>query len=106
MLSCITFAIEKTMKQTILFDSAVYSLDTIQRAAYRYIDKFSVRFNVNQPAIECILHFDKNDADCNELIQDFHKEILDQHLRARISKETESIRHLILAYAFSRTGLA
>jgi His-Xaa-Ser system protein HxsD len=39
------------------------------------------------------------------VIQDFRKEVLDQHLRARIAKETESIRHLILAHAFSRTGL-
>lgn len=93
------------MEQAVSFDPAAYSLDTIQRAAYRYIDKFSVSFNVREASIECTVHFDEGVGHHDALIQDFRKEVLDQHLRTRIANETESIRHLILAHAFSRTGL-
>ncbi|MBU1801798.1 His-Xaa-Ser system protein HxsD [Methyloversatilis sp.] len=93
------------LERVISFDPAAYSLETIQRAAYRYIDKFSIGFNVKEASIDCILQFDKEVDDLDGVIQDFRKEVLDQHLRARIAKETESIRHLILAHAFSRTGL-
>lgn len=33
------------------------------------------------------------------------KEALDQTLRTRIKKETEQVRNLILAHAFSKSGL-
>jgi His-Xaa-Ser system protein HxsD len=42
--------------------------------------------------------FDRN-------IADFKRELLDQQLRKQIKEETEPARNLILAYAFSRSGL-
>ena len=40
-----------------------------------------------------------------KLINEFKRELLDQQLRISIKKETEPQRNLILAYAFSKTGL-
>jgi His-Xaa-Ser system protein HxsD len=40
------------------------------------------------------------------LVADFRNEVLDQVLRERIRAETSDIRNLVLALAFSRTGLA
>jgi His-Xaa-Ser system protein HxsD len=39
------------------------------------------------------------------MVANFKRELLDQQLRLQIKKETEPARNLILAYAFSRTGL-
>ena len=36
----------------------------------------------------------------------FRAEVNDQILRVRIAKETEPLRNLVFALAFSRTGLA
>jgi len=40
-----------------------------------------------------------------KIINAFKRELLDQQLRLSIKKETEPQRNLILAYAFSKTGL-
>jgi His-Xaa-Ser system protein HxsD len=40
-----------------------------------------------------------------DIADKFRHEVLDQDLRDTISKETASIRQLILANAFSNTGL-
>ena len=38
-------------------------------------------------------------------LDDFQTEVLDQNLREKIKLETAPTRNLILAHAFSRTGL-
>jgi His-Xaa-Ser system protein HxsD len=38
-------------------------------------------------------------------VESFKKEVLDQDLRLKLKAETEPIRNLILAHAFSKTGL-
>ena len=45
------------------------------------------------------------DNDSDELCSTIRNEVLDQDLRDTISRETASIRTLILANAFSNTGL-
>jgi His-Xaa-Ser system protein HxsD len=87
------------------FDRQVFEIEAIQKAAYRFIDRMSVKFDVGETRIRCTLCLDAGEKDANGLVQNFHKEVLDQHLRMKIASETESIRHLILAHAFSRTGL-
>ena len=55
----------------------------------------------------CALTFvSPSDADAVERAKrDLQAEVLDQDLRASISRETEPVRNAILAMAFSRTGL-
>ena len=93
--------------ETVHFDHHVFSLIAVKKAAYRYIDVFSTDIVVRVPHIICSLKFsssiDKRRA--AELLDEFRKEVLDQELREQIKIETEPIRKLILAYAFSNTGI-
>lgn len=91
----------------IVFDSRVFSLTDIKKASYRFIDKFSADFILSDSRIICTLQFSPSysESAIKLIVLDFKKEILDQDLRAIIASETESIRNLILAHAFSRTNL-
>ena len=56
--------------------------------------------------MQCTLHFSPNAADDVEaILAEFRNEVLDQTLRERIRGETQEVRNLILALAFSNTGL-
>ncbi|MFQ6403983.1 His-Xaa-Ser system protein HxsD [Methylophilus sp. 'Pure River'] len=96
-----------TKTYTLKFDERVYSVETIQKAAYRFINKLTVDFELNDRAILCHISLDGEHSDtyCQKLEADFKKEILDQHLRQLISKETETVRNLILSATFLNTDL-
>jgi His-Xaa-Ser system protein HxsD len=91
----------------IAFDSNAHSLDSVKRAAYRLMGHFSTEFRVDGPVIRAVLHFKVDDSEdaIDAIVEAFRKEVLDQDLRASIKAETESVRNLILAHAFSRTSL-
>ena len=95
------------MDLEITFDSKVYSLDTLKKSAYRYINVFSIEFEVNGSKVLSKLHFNKKytATQCTHYADEFKKEVLDQDLRETIKIETESVRNLILAKAFSKTSL-
>ncbi|MBS1843440.1 MAG: His-Xaa-Ser system protein HxsD [Actinobacteria bacterium] len=86
------------------FAASTTSVDAIQRAAYRFGDRFSVELLPGVDEHICILR-SRDDADLDEETENFRVEVLDQTLRVRIRKETEPIRTMILAKAFSRTGV-
>ena len=44
-------------------------------------------------------------AAADEVVAEFRSEVLDQVLRERIRAETADVRNLVLALAFSKTGL-
>ena len=96
-----------TVALVVNFDDRVYSLDSIKKAAYRFIDKFSIDFDLSEQTICCTLNFSlSTTAEAASLILDnFKREVLDQDLRGRIAMETEGVRNLILAHAFSKTSL-
>ena len=54
----------------------------------------------------CTLFPRSEPADLAELSHRLRSEVNDQELRLRIAAETEPLRNLIFAVAFSRTGLA
>ena len=89
------------------FDLEVYPLEILKKAGYRYIDKFSINFEIKNNRALCLLTFPdkttKNQA--NYYLDQFRKEVLDQDLRNQIKNETEAVRNLILAHAFSKTDL-
>jgi His-Xaa-Ser system protein HxsD len=89
----------------VLFDRQVYAVEAIQKAAYRFVDRMAVNLRVTDTYVHCAVFVDPEVGLPDDVIRDFQKEVLDQHLRLKIASETESIRHLILAHAFSRTGL-
>lgn len=91
----------------VVFQKNAASLDSIKKAAYRFIDQFSTEFLIHESVHICVLRFplNKSEDSINLSIDNFRKEVLDQDLRASIRAETEAIRNLILAHAFSKTGL-
>jgi His-Xaa-Ser system protein HxsD len=95
------------MEVEVLFDKNIYSAQAIKKAAYRFIDKFSVVIFTKESSYQCNLSFpDKaTDRSVANLVDEFKKEVLDQDLRESIKEETEGVRNLILAHTFSQAGL-
>jgi His-Xaa-Ser system protein HxsD len=91
-------------ERSISFDRSGHSLDAVQRAAYRLSDRLSCDVSENAEAIEVMLHT-AGDNDPDAVLTDFRNEVLDQVLRERIRAETADVRNLVLAAAFSKTGL-
>jgi His-Xaa-Ser system protein HxsD len=88
------------------FDVCAYSTDAIQRAAYRLCDRLSIDLVSDGAASLCTLHIQTSDDDvADAAVHDFRNEVLDQTLRERIRTETQDVRNLILALAFSNTDL-
>ena len=90
-----------------IFDRNAYSVDAIQRAAYRFSDRLSIELVTAGDVFRCrttLLTDDGEQADVT--IHEFRAEVLDQLLRERIREETAGVRNVILAMAFSNTGLA
>ncbi|MDE2289810.1 MAG: His-Xaa-Ser system protein HxsD [Burkholderiales bacterium] len=91
--------------QEVLFDRQVYATEAVQKAAYRFVDRMAVNLQVTDTHVCCRVSVNPEIGEPDAVLREFQKEVLDQNLRQRIARETESIRHLILAHAFSRTGL-
>lgn len=87
----------------ILLDAGAYSADALQRAAYRFVDRFSFELEREGENFRCTLCF-SDDSDL-ETVAAFRTEALDEILRERIRAETEGVRNLILSLAFSKTTL-
>ena len=89
------------------FDSHVFSLVAVKKAAYKYIDSFSADINIKDDEVRCVLNFTSpiSDESFARLVDEFKKEVLDQDLREKLKVETEPVRNLILAHAFSKTGI-
>lgn len=88
------------------FDRATVDLDALQRAAYAVADTMSVDITVAGDRFMCTLYPRERGADMSALAHHIRAEVIDQTLRLRIGKETEPLRNLIFALAFSQTGLA
>ena len=89
------------------FDERVYSLEAIQKAAYRSMNVLVMDISIHDGNICCTIQA-VSDIDLNNFnhgLQEFKKEVLDQQLRLKLKTETEAVRNLILGIAFSRTDL-
>jgi His-Xaa-Ser system protein HxsD len=92
--------------RTVSFEASAHSSDAIQRAVYRLSDRLSCDLATEPELFQCTLHITSDDEDEVEAtLGDFRNEVLDQTLRERIRGETQEVRNLILALAFSETGL-
>lgn len=87
-------------------DEQIYCLEVVQKAAYRFIDRLTILISKGADKLICEIEPVLGaEAQLNEHIANFKRELLDQQLRKQIKDETEPARNLILAYAFSRSGL-
>lgn len=89
------------------FSSAVYDLEAVKRAAYRFSDRVVVEITPLGETINCRLTALSALAakQLDQIVGDFRIEVLDQDLRLKIASETAPLRNLILSLAFSKTGL-
>lgn len=90
---------------TLAFDQATVDLDALQRSVYALAADMTADIRVSDINYLCTLYPRKPGATDDELKHRFRAEVNDQILRIRIAKETEPLRNLIFALAFSRTGL-
>ena len=96
------------MDSTLVFDPAVYALTAVEKAAYRFSDRFISQIEITQAGLQVSLksrRSDMSEKTYQTALDDFQTEVLDQNLREKIKLETAPIRNLILAHAFSRSGL-
>lgn len=87
------------------FDRATVELDALQRAAYAVAAEMTVDIRASGADYVCTLFPRKRDITDDEIKHRFRIEVNDQILRVRIGKETEPLRNLVFALAFSQTGL-
>ena len=89
-------------------DGAAYHRSAVQKTAYRLAEQCTV---VIEPCTTSHLPlrflFPKplTRAEANERVRRFFQELTDQQLREQIAAETREIRAVLLAHAFSKTGL-
>jgi His-Xaa-Ser system protein HxsD len=91
---------------TLVFDQATVDLDALQRSAYAVAAEMTADIRVCGADYVCTLFPRSQDTAEDELKHRFRAEVNDQILRVRIAKETEPLRNLVFALAFSQTGLA
>jgi len=95
-----------TPEFSVAFDPAVYRLSAVKKAAYKFGHRCFVRI-ATQPDghIQAVLRAKAPLNDPNDLAGDFCNEVLDQELREVVAEETEALRNIILAQAFSAASL-
>lgn len=98
---------EHVSEARVSFDSRVYQLTVVKKAAYRFLKSFVTEISQDGDAWVCVLKLVEptDTATIERLTRELQAEVLDQDLRAVISRETEPMRNAVLAFAFSRTGL-
>lgn len=93
---------------TMNIDTRVYRVAAVKKAAYRVAHKCTIA--LGSPSHELLpLSFTfrpgTTEVAADEAVRLFHQELLDEELRETIHEETDALRALILAQAFSRTSL-
>jgi His-Xaa-Ser system protein HxsD len=96
---------ESTAEITLTFDQAAVDLDALQRSAYALAAELTADIRSRGGDYVCCLYRRRQDLTDDELKHRFRAEVNDQVLRVRIARETEPLRNLVFALAFSRTGL-
>lgn len=93
--------------RAVRFSHAIFGLDEIKKAAYRFTDRCAFDFALEGEDVVCTIRIIATHGkdDFQELEDAFRNEVLDQDLRRRIGEETAPVRNAILAYAFSKTGI-
>jgi His-Xaa-Ser system protein HxsD len=100
------FVVYENVFCQILVSPEVYELDAILKTAYLFTGRCFIHL---EPTLENLyrvrLKAKNTDQDMGALAGEFCNELLDQTLRLKIGRDTEHVRNLILAQAFSKTSL-
>ena len=89
---------------TLTFDLSCYRLTAIQKACYRLSDQAS--FDIKIIDRECyVALISASSEKCDQVAALLRREVLDQELREVVAAETDRVRDLLLAQAFSPLSL-
>ncbi len=88
-------------------DASVYRLSAVKKAAYRFGDRCFVQIEaLAGERIQVRLTAKSGTMPLDTLEGEFQNELLDQDLRESIAEQTERVRNLILAQAFTGAPVA
>lgn len=93
---------------SVCFDARVYPVIAVKKAAYKFAKDCAVVIDSLGHQFRATINlFDETmpTSAKNRLVGAFCNEVIDQDLREQISVQTEPVRNLILAQAFSKTNL-
>jgi His-Xaa-Ser system protein HxsD len=103
----LTISADASTAQTAI-DLRVHRLTAVKKAAYRLAKHFTVTLGSPETDLLQVTFLFPNkvtESSARELVRRFYEELLDQDLREQIAEETGPLRALLLAHAFSKTGL-
>jgi His-Xaa-Ser system protein HxsD len=86
------------------FENSLFGHEVIKRAMYRFADRCSCDIATGEKHTVVTVHANELE-NSKQLEADIRNEVLDQDLRSSIARETQHVRNLILANAFSKTNL-
>ena len=90
----------------IRIDTSLYTLEAIFRACYKFTDRcflFLERADTDTVVVQ--FRASAGRSDLAETVGAFQNELIDQHLRADIARQTRDIRNWIVAQAFVEADL-
>jgi His-Xaa-Ser system protein HxsD len=100
-LSCVS-----SSEMSLEFDPAIYHLSAIKKAAYKFGDRFHIQLLTIEGGWVRVGLKPKVAMESPEFLAgEFCNEVLDQELREVVAEETQPVRDLLLAQAFSATSL-
>ncbi|HAT2040430.1 TPA: His-Xaa-Ser system protein HxsD [Legionella pneumophila] len=91
-----------------VLSTSTYSLNAIKKVCYQFSSSFSVKLEkIDEENVRILFKFSEPQQreKVELMISNFLQALLDQDLREIIANETEGVRNLILAHAFSKTTL-
>lgn len=91
-----------------LLDLRCYRLTAVQKAGYKFADKCTLVVGSSEgESLPITLLFPPTTKEREALdqVRLFFRELLDQELREKLADETQPVRSLLLAHAFSKTDL-
>ena len=91
-----------TVINIINFDSAVFSVESVQKAIYRMGNKISASIALDKNMIRVEVETIEKNVIIDEIFGELRQTVNDYSLREKISAETQEMRNLILSAAFSR----
>jgi His-Xaa-Ser system protein HxsD len=94
-----------TATVTVVFDRSATTLDAVQQAAYALAESMTVDLVATPTGWHCTIHGRQPRQAADELAHLLRERVLDETLRARIAVQTEALRNLVFAVAYSQTGL-
>ncbi|HAU0708817.1 TPA: His-Xaa-Ser system protein HxsD [Legionella pneumophila] len=91
-----------------VLSTSTYSLNAIKKVCYQFSSSFSVKLEkIDEKNVKILFKFSEPQQreKVELMISNFLQALLDQDLREIVANETEGVRNLILAHAFSKTTL-